>query len=76
MSRRKYPRLGTSHRHERSHKICRVIGCGDRAKTQQFVEYSWFRGDDEAVWICAMRNHTVEQIITAIEEQMRCRKKA
>ena len=73
---KKYPRLGTSWRNDKGNKICRIPGCGDKARTQQFVEFSWFRGDDEGVWICAKRNHSTEEVIAAIEEQLRCRKKS
>lgn len=72
-SHRKYPRLGTSWRNEKGNKICRIVGCGAKARTQQWVEFSWFRGDDEPVWVCAKRNHTEQEIIDACQEALRCR---
>lgn len=66
VSKRKYPRCGETRRHERNKtQHCKVEGCEGIAKTRQFIEFSWFRGDDEPVWVCAARNHTEEEMIDA-----------
>jgi len=30
----------------------KCVVCGEQAKFKQFIEVSWFRGDDEVVLVC------------------------
>lgn len=75
MSRRnKYPRLGTFWpANPNSQRICQVGDCGLRATAQQFIEWSWFRGDDEGIWVCHRHAHTEDEVILACRETLRCR---
>ncbi|MFO1465831.1 MAG: hypothetical protein U1F35_05230 [Steroidobacteraceae bacterium] len=54
MNRHRYPRFDSDRKlPENTASICDVIGCNEQAKKTVFIQFSYMRGEDECVKLCA-----------------------
>lgn len=78
MSKRQYPRLGSS-KHmkawqnmpERARPRCEVVGCGCAATHKVEIEVSWFRGDDVVAKACGNHINSFIELMDGIVAQGR-----
>ena len=60
---RSYPRIGEQRKHKpKTSLVCEFKPCDNQATRRQFIQVTWFRGDDESVNLCKVHYKNATEV--------------